>query len=407
MRRGLASGVLAGVAGLAAASAEPAPPCRVEVHLEPPRAFVGQQVLYRASVWMRDEVEAFEWSRPLAFPHVRSEQLPGDPRGERERAGGVSYRRHDERRALFPERSGSLRLAAPEGLCRSGARRTAVAVPEVVLSVVDWPPGAPEGFSGLVGPVAVHRTVTLREVHLGESVRVALMLRGPGALWALPSPYDRELPGAELFPRRPELVLERGRTLQLRRHFVYDLVPREPGPLPLPALEIPWLDPATGRYGATRSPAVTLRVLPRAVPAPAPASPEPAADPSAEGPGARSGVAAALLAVLGVALAGAAGLRRRRRRRGSGEVEAALRQARAAPGAREAGPALERALRAALRRHVPDVGALTPAELAARDGLAPPVREAARQLALVERARFDPRSPPPDVDAVARAIAAL
>jgi hypothetical protein len=401
--------VLAGVAGLAAASAEPTPPCRIEVDLDPPRAFVGQQVLYRASVWMRDEVEAFEWSRPLASPPVRSEGLPGDPRGERERAGGVSYRRHDERRALFPERSGSLRLAAPQGLCRSAVGTTAVAVPEVRLTVVDWPPGAPEGFGGLVGPVGLHRTVTPREVHLGESVRVALMLRGAGALWALPSPHRDELAGAELFPQRPELVLERGRALQLRRHFVYDLVPRQPGPLTLPALEIPWLDPATGRYTASRSPAVTLRVLPRAAPAssPARATPETVADRGAGGPGLSPGVAAGLLAALGAALAGAGGVLLRRRRLRSGEVREALRQARAAPGAREAGPALERALRAALRRHVPDVGALTPAELVARDGLPPPVREAAQQLAAVERARFDPRSPPPDVDAVARAIAAL
>jgi hypothetical protein len=74
--------ILAGGPALSrVADAESSPACVVEVSLEPERAFVGQQILYRARVLMRDDVESIEWSRPLAFPRIRTEFLPGEPRG--------------------------------------------------------------------------------------------------------------------------------------------------------------------------------------------------------------------------------------------------------------------------------------------------------------------------------------
>jgi hypothetical protein len=48
-----------------------------------------------------------------------------------------------------------------------------------------------------------------------------------------------------------------------------------------------------------------------------------------------------------------------------------------------------------------------PEQLTARPGLGPAVAAAAQRLAEVERCRFDPQAPAPDVAAVERAIAAL
>jgi hypothetical protein len=246
-------------------------------------------------------------------------------------------------------------------------------------------------------------------VRLGESVRVALMLRSSGNLWVLASPYAEALGSAELFPQRPELVLERGPQLLLRRHFVYDLVPREPGSLHVPELSIPYFDPEAGRYALAQSPAVTIRVQRRAPVAPAAESAAPATAEDVRASDSRSatGIAAELAAVLAVVVAGAGWLIRRRRRRTPSEAVAALREARGIGSPHEAAPALERALRAALARHVPDAHSVTPEELVAREGLAPAVRAAAHQLVAVTRSRFDPQAPAPDPDAVARAVAAL
>jgi hypothetical protein len=396
-----------GLASVARAELDPA--CRVEISIEPSRAIVGEQVRYRARVWMREDVESLEWSLPVNFPHVRSEALPGTPRpGQRER-GGVVYRVRDELRALFAERSGSLRLAAPDLLCRSGAAVESVPVPAVTLEAREAPlAGRPAGWSGLIGPLRVHLTVTPRDVRLGESVRVAVMLRGAGNLWALEPPLAEPIGAAELFMQRPELVLERGQELSLRRHFVYDLVPRAPGPLEVPELAIPYFDPQTGSYAFAKAAPVTVAVQPRAAAA-APTAPRgdgsngAAASPASQFAGGRGIWIAAGLGGLGVALG--LFLRRRRRAR-SDPVAGALDEARGLSDA-AAAPVLARALRAALARHVPDALSVEPEQLTARPGLGPAVAAAAQRLAEVERCRFDPQAPAPDVAAVERAIAAL
>lgn len=390
---GSAMGCLA-LAGVAAG--QPAT-CFVEVSLEPEHAYVGQQVRYRARVLMRDDVESIEWSRPLTFPRTRTEVLPGETRGGRvEREGAVYYIR-DELRALFPERAGALALEAPDLRCRTGAVDVPTAVPAAVLTVSDPPEdGRPEGFGGLIGPVLPHLTLTPREVRLGESVRAALLLRGAGNLWVLGAAFPAEVEGAELFVQRPELVLERGRALMLRRHFVMDLVPRVTGTLELPELVIPYFDPERGAYAAAVVDAQRVIVHPRAAGGAPPPVERPAAPSRPSEGGGRAvwlGVGAGML-LLGLASWWVLS-------RGSRAPDFAI------DAAEEDAAAQARSLRAALSRHVSDAAVLTPEELLARGDLSPAVETAAHCLAALERARFDPDAPAPEPGVVRRAIAAL
>ena len=401
--------ILAGGPALSrVAEAESSPACVVEVSLEPERAFVGQQILYRARVLMRDDVESIEWSRPLSFPRIRTEFLPGEPRGGRVERGGVAYRIHDELRALFAEAAGSRSLRAPDLRCRIGAAAVRAAVPAVELQVAEPPEvGRPEGFDGLIGPVIPHLTLTPREIRLGESVRVGLMLRGAGNLWVFDSPFPAELEGAELFLQRPELVLERGRSLFLRRHFVYDLVPRKVGTFRLPSPAIPYFDPERGAYAMARAEMPSVVVHPRAAPGAQPgvpgdrSAPLPRDRPMSQTAPSPPGFGAWPWAGLGAALAALA-LWGVWRRPGHPAAPAADPDAGSADAV-----ALARALRTALAPHVSDASTVTPEALLARPGLTPGVEAAARGLAAVERARFDPNAPAPDRAEVERAIRAL
>lgn len=394
---------------LAGSAIVAAPACRVSVSLDPPRAVVGQQVLYRARIVSRADVASVEWTRAPAFPSLRTESLPGDPQPA---VAGLEpgSRARDERRALFAERPGLHRLEAPELRCRlkSGAVETAP-VPAAELAV-DAPPadGRPEGFSGLVGPVAIQQTVTPRDVRLGESVRVALMLRSGGNLWELPPPYsEAAFPGSDVFARRPKQVLERGHRLQVRRHFAWDVVPRETGVLRVPGVALPYFDPRSGSYAVARSPAVEVTVrdaAPEAARAPARGNATQAAQP----PRARGRAMLVSFIALAATILGVAGvlwLRRRSadpRRRGPSQRPAVREEARDEGAAAE----LERTLRSALARHLEDAASVTSEELIARRP-GPALAAAARCLASLERARFDPEAPPPDADAVHRVIAQL
>src|SRR5690606_26023523 len=87
-----------------------APACLAETTLDPPRAVVGQQVLYRVRILRREGAAGLRWMQPLSFPSFRAEWLPGrspDPRIAGIGAGRIVF---EERRALFPARAGTLAI---------------------------------------------------------------------------------------------------------------------------------------------------------------------------------------------------------------------------------------------------------------------------------------------------------
>jgi hypothetical protein len=376
---------------------------------------VGQQVLYRVRILSRADVTQVDWSEPPRFPGFRAEWLPERPVRQAVVHDGVRYNAREESRALFPERPGELR-AAPAGLsCRlttdAGERTFLAPVPALTLHAVEPPAsGRPPDFSGLVGPIELQTIVTPRELSLGTTVRVAVMLRGPGNLWEAQEPIAA-VAGAEIFRRRPELTRETGPRLSLKRHFIYDVVPLRAGALAIPAVRVPYFDPATGRYAVAASEPVRVAVGARAQLG---GAAEPAA-PSAEGAGEpRADVAngasrawrwwPAAVAVLAGAVAVLALRRRARAIRVAAEFDGVL--AAAQNGGDEAA-ALAKALRNALARRLPEVPALTADEIAALDSLPPAVAEAADLLVAAERARFDPAASAPSREAVARAVARL
>jgi hypothetical protein len=399
------------------------PPCAATAAFDSDRATVGQQVLYRVRILFREDVVAVDWAEPPRFPGFRAEWLPGGPPAEPTLRDGVPYRSREERRALFPERPGELRAESAVLHCRiltdAGERIVATRAPAVALRA-EAPPAEsrPPDFAGLIGPIALQTIVTPRELRLGESLRVAVMLRGSGNLWDAPDPLA-DIAGADVFPRRPEQSLETGAALSVKRHFAYDVVPLREGTLVIPAVRVPYFDPAAGRFATAASDAVRVAVAARAG-APGGESPEADLSPGPAAEGARPARPARQDATAGAgrrnrrswpialaALAAAGGLLAARRRSRARRARAALERALTAAEDGEAA-ALARALRGALARRVPGAApSLTAEEIAALPALPAAAAEAARLLAEVERARFDPSASAPGRDAVARAVAKL
>ena len=401
---------LLGALSLSGVARADEPACRAQARIEPEHAVVGQQVLYRVRVLRRDDVVRVEWAEPPVFGHARVEALPPEPRPD-VREDGVLFHVHDEQRALFAERSGQLPLGGAVLRCVSaGETVQQLLVPAVRLDVRPFPTeGQPSGWNGLVGPVLLNLSVTPERVALGQSLRIALMARGPGNLWLLESPPlpASALAGAEVFAHPPELVLERGHGLFLREHLAQDVVPRAAGRLVIPPIRVPYFDPEAGVYREATTQEVVVMVEERAAldttagpRAPARGAPAPDSDRGAGG----------WLGALGAAgaLAGAAVAWRLRRRPADAAVQAlsAAAQARAAGDLAGELAAQARALRAALARHFPEAGALAAEELAARAAL-PSARAAAALLASVERARFQPGATPPAPEEIERAVRAL
>lgn len=422
---------------LAAAATRPAvagapggadpPPCLVALRVEPESALVGQQVLYAVRILRRDDVRSVSWLEPLAFPGFRAEWLPARLSDEREYRDGARYLVVEERRALFPARPGSLAIPAAALECTlrgpDGAGDTYTALVPGRRLRVDRPPagGRPEPYAGLVGRVEAQVRVRPRVAELGRSVRVSVRVHGDANLWNLEDPFAGRSPAeeAEVLRRPPDLALEAGDRLLLRHVFRFDLVPRRPGSLRVPAARIPYYDPERSAYAVARTDPVTVQVRPAspglegARPGAAGAEPR-----RAEARDERDrdallgrGVVIALSTLLGAgALAGGVALARPRHRRLERwrEARAVLGEAESAHGdpARSARLS-ERALREALALRIGDAAALSAEEVSARAAGDPDAERAAALLAALERARFDPAGRLPDAVELRAALTAL
>ncbi len=386
MRRAWSAAALLWVA--TSASAE-LPLCGARLVLEPSAGFVGQPVLHRVQIERRRDVVDLRWEVSPSFPAFRAEWIPS--RTGPGTSEGATL--EEERRVLFPARSGALTLPAAQLVCESAGRVQRVSLPASEF-VAQEPPvaGRPAGWQGLIGPVEVRLRVTPDRVALGESASVAVVVEGETNVWAAPPPFAGVFRAdeAELFDRPAELARDSGRRLALRRYFGFDLVPRRAGTLTVPEVRVPYFDPATGRYDVARAPAVTLRVTGSPTAA---VVGEPEAAQAAPAPGPpRSGARWALLLAGAGTLGAIAWAWRRRhgpaRPAGGAAGLERLRQALAEGEPDEAAAAAARALRDALETTVPGARGRAVEELATaasdRDS-----RDHVALLARLEAARFD------------------
>jgi len=370
----------------------------------PEAPFVGQAVEYRVHILLPEDVDRVEWTRSPAFAHVRTERLPGSPKSLRVERHGERHLVSEERRMLFVERAGEIPLVAPELLCRRKSGTSLTEVPSVVLRARDLPAQQrPADDAGVVGRVELQLTVTPETLALGETLRVALRVRGAGNVWDVRNPFATvDWGGAEVFERRPEVVIDRGRALMTRHHFVADVVPRSQGRWQVPVLRVPYFDPDAEAYRVATTAPVTVdvearRLAPLAPPKRVAKTPAPGAEPTL-----------GIVRVLALALAlGAVGLLAwRRRARAPRSVPAALAML-AKAGASADPEQLTQILRSGLADALPRAASATPQEIAALPDLPPALGEAAALLEALERARFDPTAPAPDAAAVRRALERL
>ncbi|UCE85362.1 MAG: BatD family protein [Deltaproteobacteria bacterium] len=382
---------------------------------------MGQQVLFVARILRRDDVANVSWLEPPSFPGFRAEWLPARVSGEHESRGEVGYLVVEERRAIFPARAGVLEipparlLCAPEERPREPLPPQITRVPGLALRVAALPQsGRPADFRGVVGSLDIETHVEPRRVGLGETVRVSVRVWGDAGLWDVANPIGASPHGAalEVFTRRPELALEPGAKLRVRRSFAYDVVPRSEGELEIPGARIPYFDPARGVYAVAATPAVRVQVDPRTSRSVVEVGTDRAAPPTGSRGGA-SRVARTLaislaLTLLCVVSAGIA-WQRAARRRWSAVARAAerARAARARGDSETDARELASALRAALALEFPEARALDAEELFERAAGDDDAEAAARRLLELERARFEPGFANPNAAAAESALRRL
>ena len=262
-----------------------------------PRVYVNEPVIVEYRIFTRVDVDGYNitrqpgttgfWVEELADPQARVEQVVRD---------GLQYASAVVRRvALFPTSAGTTTLEPltletqvrvqqrsrslfgdpfgdPFGRGLFG-RRVPVVVGSnpVEIEVLPLPDaGRPDAFTGLVGQLEVSASIDRTAAETNDALTYRLEVSGTGNIRTLPEPELGFPPNVEIYPpdvsERVEATDDGVRGTKI---FEYVIVPRVPGQVTIPAVELAYFDVDAGVYAVAESDPITLTVAGDPVAAPA------------------------------------------------------------------------------------------------------------------------------------------
>lgn len=134
----------------------------------------------------------------------------------------------------------------------------------VKLTVRSLPEGAPEGFDQLVGSYQMKAALSAPDpiYETGRAMTYRLDITGRGNVSLLPAPKLEVTEQFEVY--EPQLICDdqecKGGNTQIHRIYEYTVIPRSAGCYTLPAVTLPYFDPATGGYRIVSTDPITINV---------------------------------------------------------------------------------------------------------------------------------------------------
>ncbi|MCA9704487.1 MAG: protein BatD [Myxococcales bacterium] len=227
--------------------------------VDKPEAYVGQQVTYALDVYERRSFLGIHLRKPPSFTDFFTEELPeGDPVVKR--VGDVDFRvRPGLRRALFPQRAGTLEIGAAE-LSVGGRQRILSQV--LTVEVKPLPSeGRPAGFSpNNVGRYTITAEVDRSTVAGNEPVTLQVTIAGEGNVKFVDPGTWPPIDGMRRYDPKVETRLRKGSVMGGERRYEFLLIPERGGSITIPAHELAFFDPTTERYEVARSEPIVLTI---------------------------------------------------------------------------------------------------------------------------------------------------
>jgi len=237
--------------------------------IDKPSLYVGEQLTYTMEVYERLRFQNIQLRELPGFQDFWTEELP-DGRIRNETIAGVGYRAHPAlRRALFPQRSGTLTVTpAQVGV---GLRRR-ISGPAVEVEVLPLPAeGQPPGFSGNnVGEYTIKASVDRAKVELGAPFTLSITVKGKGNIRLLDLGEWPQLVGMRRYDPKVEVTPLTGQLIGGTRRYDFLVIPEQPGEFEIPPHTLAFFDPESGTYEAAATKPIKITVEGDAADAPAP-----------------------------------------------------------------------------------------------------------------------------------------
>lgn len=231
------------------------------------KAYVGEQVTYALDVYERRQLVSVGLRTPPSFADFHTYDLP-EGEATMELVGGVVHRvRPGMRRALFPQKAGTLTIGPAEIAI---GRRRRDRSPTLAIEVLPLPAeGQPPGFSPTnVGTFELSASVDRTSVEVGQPFTWTVKLSGTGNLPLVDPGRWPELRGARRYDPKVETDMQAVDRVGGTRTWSFLVIPETPGTLVVPAHALHYFDPTLGRYAKTETSPIEIEVTGTAALAP-------------------------------------------------------------------------------------------------------------------------------------------
>jgi len=223
------------------------------------KAYVGEQITYALDVYERRQLMSVGLRKPPSFTDFHTYALPeGEP--TMEVVAGVVHRvRPGMRRALFPQKAGTLTIGPAEIAI---GRRRRDRSPALAIEVMPLPAeGQPADFSPTnVGTFELAAEVDRTSVEVGQPFTWTVTLKGTGNLPLVDPGKWPQLRGARRYEPKVDTEMQAIERIGGKRTWSFLVIPEQPGTLVVPAHVLHYFDPALGRYATAETKPIDIEV---------------------------------------------------------------------------------------------------------------------------------------------------
>jgi len=284
---GKQSGATASAQGAASTPAAGAEDFFIKVLVSKSQVYAGEPILVTFRVYSSKSVAEYQVPKSISFDGFWKYDIaiPQNAPWQTELINGKKYIYHDfEQCLLFPQKAGSNIINALEMTAtlqeiinrppRNWAEQMFGGGQEVrnipvkvkskatpIKTLALPTENAPQNFDGLVGNFSIEAEIDKETVKTDDPITLKIKISGNGNFEALTDPKPILANGMDSYdPNIKENFGPTGGTVSGSKTYEYLIIPRMPGDFDIPALELPFFNPVSGKYVIAKTKAFHFKV---------------------------------------------------------------------------------------------------------------------------------------------------
>lgn len=226
---------------------------------EPRQVYVGEQVVYNLDIYERRTMFSVQLRTPPSFKDFFTKELPTDE-ARIVAIDGVRYQVEPGiKRALFPQRAGTLTIGAAE---ITVGMRGRIQSQDLQVEVAPLPAeGQPEDFSpNNVGNYEISASVDRTEVEPGQPFTLEVMIEGTGNIDVVDPGAWPTVSGVRRYDPKIDTEHRVGERFGGTRRYSFLMIPERGGTLEIPPHSLSFFDPEAEAYRTVETDPITVQV---------------------------------------------------------------------------------------------------------------------------------------------------